>query len=334
VRVYKNYSFEHLLTKLNQTDLVENGYTLRDLALGCMTTFHYFDLNKALKNKPLQKRILSYSSNAETLTIYPGLSEEDFKDILAFAQIEKWPMTSQGLFLQLKKQDDPQLAEAFYLTSQFHAVENLFSGTPREKLLTLIKEGEWMPLAAFVEKQKSSQDLSVNRRLSFLFEYLEQGSKTAAQLLIQSSPETIRKWNDETVAKILRLTTDKSPEAEKFIQEIIKSPRSDKVHELASLRQYEFSGEKAPVKYDQQTVSKQFFPKIPQQKIIAKQEVQQPLPPSKPPLKREIMHTVQEGDSLWKISRKYKIDIDQIRKYNRLQSDFLKPGTTLKIPTK
>ena len=43
-------------------------------------------------------------------------------------------------------------------------------------------------------------------------------------------------------------------------------------------------------------------------------------------------YVVQEGDSLWKISRKYKAHIESIKTINHLQSDFLKPGTTLKIP--
>jgi len=50
------------------------------------------------------------------------------------------------------------------------------------------------------------------------------------------------------------------------------------------------------------------------------------------PPKREKTYVVQEGDSLWKIARKYKIDIDLIKKRNGLKSDALKPGTTLKLP--
>jgi LysM repeat protein len=43
-------------------------------------------------------------------------------------------------------------------------------------------------------------------------------------------------------------------------------------------------------------------------------------------------YVVQEGDSLWKISRKFGVDVNALRKMNHMQSDFLKPGAALYIP--
>lgn len=48
--------------------------------------------------------------------------------------------------------------------------------------------------------------------------------------------------------------------------------------------------------------------------------------------KTDKVYTVQEGDSLWKISRRFKVDVELLKKHNRLSSDFLKPGTNLRIP--
>jgi LysM repeat protein len=43
-------------------------------------------------------------------------------------------------------------------------------------------------------------------------------------------------------------------------------------------------------------------------------------------------HLVQDGDTLWKISRKYNVNVDQLKASNKLESDTLRPGKTLKIP--
>ena len=45
-------------------------------------------------------------------------------------------------------------------------------------------------------------------------------------------------------------------------------------------------------------------------------------------------HTVEPGDSLWKISQKYKgVSVNQLRNINNLKSDVLKPGQQLIIST-
>jgi LysM repeat protein len=72
---------------------------------------------------------------------------------------------------------------------------------------------------------------------------------------------------------------------------------------------------------------------------------QQPLPDKKPLIssiphklpsslkKQEHTYIVQEGDSLWKISKKFNVNIDRLRAYNQLDSDALKPGKSLRIPS-
>ena len=55
-------------------------------------------------------------------------------------------------------------------------------------------------------------------------------------------------------------------------------------------------------------------------------------PPAAPAKKKDRLYIVQEGDNLWKISRRFKVDVNVLRGHNKLKSDALKPGTTLKIP--
>lgn len=54
--------------------------------------------------------------------------------------------------------------------------------------------------------------------------------------------------------------------------------------------------------------------------------------PQVKPQNYEIVHVVQAGDTLWHLSKRYGVDIEKIKKHNKLTSDALKPGSTLRIP--
>lgn len=62
--------------------------------------------------------------------------------------------------------------------------------------------------------------------------------------------------------------------------------------------------------------------------VVAKPEIA--VKPPKSPQYR--LYIVQEGDSLWKISRRFGVDMEAIKEQNRIGSSDLKPGTVLKIP--
>jgi LysM repeat protein len=51
-----------------------------------------------------------------------------------------------------------------------------------------------------------------------------------------------------------------------------------------------------------------------------------------PKTKAPQVYVVQQGDSLWKISRRFGVSVETLKSYNQLKSDSIKPGDTLKIP--
>ena len=68
---------------------------------------------------------------------------------------------------------------------------------------------------------------------------------------------------------------------------------------------------------------------------MALKGVAQPEPPPMVVVKKEEpkkVHVVQEGDSLWRISRQHKIDVDKLRAQNNLKSDQIRPGQVLQLP--
>ncbi len=53
----------------------------------------------------------------------------------------------------------------------------------------------------------------------------------------------------------------------------------------------------------------------------------------KNPVKKRV-HTIEAGDSLWKIARKYHVTVEEIMKVNNLESERLRLGRQLEIPEK
>lgn len=379
---FKGMSIAQLVSKLSNTQLVENGYTQRDLALAALVTFHHFDLSRALLGfpKPEQERKISFGVRpngkpAEAI-VFPGLTEEQYQAIIHFANAERWPLTGKGLFLLIKRHfEDASLADAFFLTPEFLTIETLFNRSDvvidKNDLLKMLCEGTWQMLADFDQSQRYAQDLSAARRQKFLLNYIEHKSKNAAYIMLKTDGEfALKKLDDDHVLMMLNLLTDKTPLAEQFALSLLISPRRDSVWKMAASRLYEYAGEAQPEKFQHhaavsrfvsqntiienldKTVSekepisppkKQFDEKIAtvttaaansNDPFLRKNLKEVPKETTKKTLiqKRDRLYVVQEGDSLWKISKRFKVDVNVIRQKNQLDSDFLKPGTPLRIP--
>lgn len=406
IRYFRRMPLEWLVSRLTNTQLVENGYTQRDLALASLVAFHYFDLDRAFSvlSKPEQKRLIVYGKFSDgrsaELVVYPGLSEKHFDAVRTFASTERWPLTNRGLFLALQKEDreeyDQDLLDAFFMTSHFATVEMLFSRSEqpvgREELLKVLLEGNWVQLTDFVEQQKKAQDLSQTRRQNFLLDYVKNKSKAAAQMLLKTDGIFVaRKLDDKQVVMLLQLLEEKSQQAKQFAFTLLKSPRSDEVRKLAADRLQEYTGVDMSEAYQRQTrlsrvsavkksvvieskplseskpisvekpvleaksiqestiakptttistkplsankpsankpvINKSAVNQSPGDKSVATRKVGQPVQ------NRDFYYVVQEGDSLWKIGRRFSVDLEVLRAFNQLETDVLYPGRSLRIP--
>jgi len=344
IRHFKTLSTKQLIDMLSDTQLVENGYTQRDLTLASLVTFHYFDISRALSGlpQPSQHRAIAYGvrkdGHPSKVIVYPGLSDEQFQAIIHFAQTEKWPLTARGLFLSLAKPEnrhEASMADTFYMTPEFLTAETLFNRSDakveKAALLQVLLDGSWQMLWTFVEEQKQAQDLSPARRQRLLLQYIEKGSKHAAYLTLKTDgPFAVRRFDDAHIRAMLELLPKKTHDAEQFALALLISPRSDAVWVMAANRLYEYAGEQKPESFLHHAALARFVPKntvVVKPVAVALQESA-----TLKAVKAERVYIVQEGDSLWKISRLFNADIDHLKKHNRLVSDFLKPGSTLKIP--
>jgi LysM repeat protein len=352
LRTYSVLPYQELLLRLENEDHIEEGLSKRDLALACLVCFHHFNLDKALGDLPLQKRTFSFSNNEGQQTIdvpvFAGLNDSQFHAILHYAKTEKWPLTSQGLFYEIKRSlspRDPSLLEAFYLCPEYHAVYTLLTksglGITREQVVDLIAEGDWKILSDLSSQQRIAMDLTPERRRTFLTDYLSSHSRTAAKLLLETDLEFIsRRFDDAQILALLDLYSEKTPFLTHFAKQLLVSPRTDAVWRRAASILYAFSGETLPDPYDHILAVQRFAPQsalnpIEQvQPVIVQIKAAFPASSQPPSQSKKRLHTVEPGDNLWKIARKYRVTVDEIMRANRMESEKLRPGKQLEIPEK
>lgn len=347
LRAYSFLPYQELLLRLENKDPVEEGLTKRDIALACLVSFHHFNLEKALGGLTLQKRQLSLrhpdGSESIDVGVYPGLADYQFQAIVQYARTEKWPLTSQGLFYEIKRYlplHDISLLEAFHLSPEFYTAQTLFTRSglnlPFETLIDLLVQGDWKTISELTVSQRQALDLSADRRRSFLLQYLDQHSPIAAHLLVSTDYEFVLKQLDDAhILTILDICQEKTPELELLAKELLTSPRTDAVCKKSAARLYAFSNETFPEPYDHHQALVRFAPQAIQQAdpLIAQAKAGLLESTPKNPVKKRV-HTIEAGDSLWKIARKYHVTVEEIMKVNNLESERLRLGRQLEIPEK
>jgi hypothetical protein len=346
-QLFRSYSllpYQELILRLENRDPIEEGLTKRDLALACLAAFHHFNLDKALGSLPLQKRMLPFTNNdgQETIDIpvFPGLADDQFLAILHYAKTEKWPLTSQGLFYEIQHCNsscDVSLLDAFCLSPEYYAAYTLLIKTglnlKREQLIELLAAGDWKTLSDLSLQQRIATDLTPDRRRRFLTDYLNNHSKTAARLLLEADLDFVSKrLDDAEILTLLDLYSDKTPSLETFAKELLTSPRTDAVWKRAASLLYTFAGEALPEPYDHALTIQRFLPLAVPKPNPEPLIIQTKATPSLKPQKK--LHTIEPGDNLWKIARKYHVSVEEIMRANHLESEKLRPGKQLEIPEK
>lgn len=228
--VLKEFSamdYDSLVRALYDETHVEEGQRRCDLALAALASYHDFDIERAFSGYPMEERSVSFGN--QSMTLYPGLSEERLEGIRHFARREAWPITPEGLFKEIQKRETipDSLKEAFVLTQEFFEIKKAFGRLPyaisEEALFHLTTFGDWKSIAEF------SGDLA-----PFLLPRMEQGSKLAAYLLVLENREfALKSLDDSQMEKLLALLTEKTPAIESFLQDVKGGLRCDHIKEVA-----------------------------------------------------------------------------------------------------
>ncbi len=340
---YFSSGFTDLVSELYDPTLLQDGYRKRDLALACLVNYHYFALEKALSGVKLSKRRLAFihreGGEIFELLAFPGLEERHFQMITQYISEERWPLSSEGLFLELKKQGasaPSSLQAAFFATGDFYALYTMLTrGEERltqGEALALLLESSWEVISPFTGKAPTIETMR-----AFLQKSVEMGSKRAVLFWLRvDSDYVLRSVDDTLLTRLVSLLEENTPHINLLLKTLLASVRSDALRKQAALKLYAFSGSAPPEPYNHTVALQRFIPSF----VEEVSPVQAPSPPvlvskvekkplSKAPSKKIV---VEEGDSLWKISRKHHVTVEELRHTNQLESDRLRPGQILFIP--
>jgi hypothetical protein len=352
-------SYRELLSDLINQEPLEQGYRKRDFALGALVAFHDFDIDRALGGVQMQKRVCILG-NDTSLELYPGLTEDQFLAIVRFAYSEQWPMTPRGLFSRLKRQKEPSLMQAFAVTTPYRIYQSLFPQTTMHDLIALLCEGEWSQIENVWVEQEKKMDASDDRKRAILQSYLSQNSSLAAELFLHiDMASALKKLDDQSILQVLHAHQGKSDALHTFCLALLQSPRSDAVRKKSAELLYRMAGESMPEPYRYEEVVRRFIPAPPEPTSMPVQNgsdqvqkppapVQQEKKPSPPVQIKSIAvpqkaipqsmpgqvpaHVVQEGETLWKIARIYRVRIEDLIEMNHLEKETIHPGMVLKVP--
>ncbi|NGX57917.1 MAG: D-gamma-glutamyl-meso-diaminopimelic acid endopeptidase CwlS [Chlamydiae bacterium] len=238
--------FQQLVTRLEDREAVECGYSQRDFALACLVAKYYFDVPRALHGTELQERLITFHGQEHlgTFPLYPGLNHQHYESIIAFAKTEKWPFTSEGLFFRMQQhqaQIPRSLASAFMMTEEFKTLHKRFPDRNPLEIVRLMLDVSWKTCLATLDQSSPEQTL---------LEFLHAGSSTSAQIFLESDfLYAVRKLDDGVTLRIFELLGETHPLAQKYAKHILETPRGDAVWQLARMQVAEPAREKREMLY-------------------------------------------------------------------------------------
>ncbi len=229
-------SYEDLIRLLGDDTLIEEGYAMRDLALTTLCAFHHFDLERAapLIDVPVKQAIFTNGDEEKiTLTFYPNLTNQHFDAIQAFARYEKYPLTTEGIFLRLVAAPNTKdLQKAFMRTFEFQALSSLFrhAGDPlsNEQLLTFLLQHEWSSIEKSAQHLRQYPHFTLETKRNILTIFLRDESKSAAEMLASHDTDyVIKRLSNSDLQQLLSLLPEDHHGATTIVAAAKQSLRPD-----------------------------------------------------------------------------------------------------------
>jgi LysM repeat protein len=172
-------------------------------------------------------------------------------------------------------------------------------------------------------------DLSIDHLRKFLLHYVESSPSVVSLWIRHDSEYLLKKLEDKTLWDLIVYIQENDLQTTLFLKQVLCSVRSDGIRKAAGTKLYAFAKEAVPEPYDHEACIRRFLPTFFSQ-TVPHAEPKVCFEKIKPSYRK---HVVQEGESLWKIARLYRVDLDLLIKENGLDPDIcLRVGRELAIP--
>lgn len=337
--------YDALVALLADETPVAEGYKKQDLAAAMLAHKYYFDVERAIGAPLAVRRLFTYMSQNDSTTgiiLYPGA---DMEAIRRFSKTERFPQTAEGLLVEYKKTQDPNLKDLFLQSNEYRSIEILLTrGTPfsRDEIFDLVSCIDYKLVKNFHNEMVKSQDFSPEVRRGFLLTALPH----SAIFLYKTDPRFCSQSLTDKQALTVLTALGTTQSAKEYALSLLEAPRSKDVWTTAMATLDPSCDNRQTLLERHGRIKKTVIKDQSEGKKTQPKPAAAPLPAAKAPVKAKpapaskaaaaskpaLVHVVQQGDTLWHLSKRYGIDIDKIKKYNKLTSDALKPGSTLLIP--
>lgn len=340
---FRQLPYEQLLHRLSDMQCVQGKVRRCDLALSCLVQERHLDVRRALEGHLLQPQEVKVC-DGEVVTLYCGLCESHFRQVLRFAQRESWPFTHKGLYAMIQSGDFeelPTLRRAFYAIPQFRALERLLRKGGQEvrrvEMLHMVVEAPWELLQEFWEEQLSVGDLSDQRRQEVLLRWVKEGSPYATQLLLTTDfSHAVKELDDEDCVRVLELLPENFLPAHSYALSVLIGPRSEATRFAAARKLYQIADESEPEQLHLAMALRHFAPELSwSQTAEGGRDSLRAFPSFKKrhqaPLSTRVHH-VGEGETLGEIATRYLSEPQDLLEANQMEKEEVREGDWVWVP--
>jgi hypothetical protein len=350
---------EELLSDLDDTTTIANGYRTQELALALLRSRGYQveDPLRPLSAWPQQLTPFSYhtvDNTSVTIYLFSKLGLADVHAVKTYLESTPVPFIPEKILEKIASAEDPSLLKvALFRTDEWAACASLFPKMSEEDLLALCKEMGPQGFSTLVAHAR--KDPSIPPPLLSLFQ--QKPSPLLAEVLVANVFDSVLKAPDATVLSLISVLNPHNELSVRFAIALLKEQRKPQVWQaagafiatatstpsFASMTREELLLKLSPKPKEMpQTppppppVEKKVLPVDKKPPVEKAKQVPLRAKPSSRFASRQLrpyrVYMVKKGDTLWSIAKRFNVDVEKLKYLNNLKGTSLPPGRELRIP--